>query len=224
MPNHARVAPSPSTVYSIVSRLPPLISHGIRSFAHSLFALLLKMAQIKERPWVNHSGCSEQKSELSDSLRSLITKEWPWANRSDRSEHKSNLSDFLTKNERFARKTDERIPNPAHLPPLPSRLQWVQSPLNTEGDEVRDKSIYRLSYYCLLKNFRMLCRFVQVFLWRGEIKAHTSRTGGSSCLVSLLPTAHCYPQCFGSGSRWIRFFADPVPNLKNADPDSGSVH
>ena len=37
---------------------------GIHSFAHSLFALLLKIAHFKERPWALCSGCTRQKSDL----------------------------------------------------------------------------------------------------------------------------------------------------------------
>ena len=80
---------------------------GIHSFAHSLYALSLKIAQIKEQPWAIHSGCSKKiekivfclfvfdsvclfmpKSKLLKS-RLLFFKEQLWANRSGLSEQKS---------------------------------------------------------------------------------------------------------------------------------------
>ena len=111
---------------------------GIRSFAHSLFPLLLKKcfsffsfaqnfsnykATVSDS-LENCSGLSKQKSEVSASLSSLITKERPGAIcrhlsfvQSDLSDSikitsKSHFRSFAHKNERFARRTNERIPNP----------------------------------------------------------------------------------------------------------------
>ena len=83
------------------------------------------------------SLCSLQKSDLSNLLRSLITKEWLWAICSYPSLKKSKsaihskkgeriaLSFFSSpKNERFARKTNERIPNPGHIWPTKGRCPY----------------------------------------------------------------------------------------------------
>ena len=97
----------------------------------------------KERPWVNRSWFSGKNlyilyifhcfsifmpnRELLPSLFALwlFTKEWPWVICSRCSLHKSNASDLLffkstllfrsQKNEQFARKTKEGIPNPAKI-------------------------------------------------------------------------------------------------------------
>ena len=66
-------------------------SFAHRSFAHSLIRWFAHFAQIK---WVT----------VSDSLRSLKKNERPWANRS--------FAHFWTTKERFARKSNERIPSP----------------------------------------------------------------------------------------------------------------
>ena len=139
-----------STVLSLVCHLSSHMEFAL-SLIHSS-ALLLKMDQIKERPWVNHSGCSEQKNDREQIAQVALNKRTTRAIRSQ-------------KNERFARKTDERIPNPAQCTYPASPVSSPVSPvsLNTEGGEVPDKSIYCLSYYCLPKNLRKLCRFVQVF-------------------------------------------------------------
>ena len=50
---------------------------------------------------------------MSDLLRSLITKERPWDELKKRANHTFALS--LKKPERFSRKTDEQIPNPAKI-------------------------------------------------------------------------------------------------------------
>ena len=60
------------------------------------------------------------KSNMSDSIRSLFTKERPWANCSGCSLQKRDIEQFpekvnctfAQKNEQFARKTDDLIPNP----------------------------------------------------------------------------------------------------------------
>ena len=87
--------------------------------------------------WVNRSFYSNQTSNVSESLRSLTKNEQPWAIRSGRSEEMNDVSEllisltkdewmseslifwanrsfahFLTKNEQFARKSNERIPSP----------------------------------------------------------------------------------------------------------------
>ena len=49
---------------------------GIRSFAHSLFTLSLKITHFKERPWAILSRHSLQKSYVIQSLSPLFKKEW----------------------------------------------------------------------------------------------------------------------------------------------------
>ena len=49
---------------------------GIRSFAHSLFTLSLKITHFKERPWGILSRHSLQKSYVIQSLSPLFKKEW----------------------------------------------------------------------------------------------------------------------------------------------------
>ena len=70
--------------------------------------------------WVNRSFCSNQMRDVSESLRSLIGNERLWANCSGRSPTMSKWvncsffwANFWTKKERFARKSNERIPSPA---------------------------------------------------------------------------------------------------------------
>ena len=62
---------------------------------HKRFA---QVAQQNERPWANCSGRSPKKSEWTN-------RKFFWANRS--------FAHFWAKNERFAQKTNERIPSPA---------------------------------------------------------------------------------------------------------------
>ena len=57
----------------------------------------------KERPWADRSRRCFKKSDGSDSIR--------WIFKKDRREN-SHFSRKITKNVRFARKTDDRIPNP----------------------------------------------------------------------------------------------------------------
>ena len=57
----------------------------------------------KEQPWADRSRRCFKKSDGSDSIR--------WIFKKDRREN-SHFSRKITKNERFARKTDDRIPNP----------------------------------------------------------------------------------------------------------------
>ena len=78
-------SPTPQISWFYVSRLK------IRSFAPSLFALSLKITQIKERPCAICSGRSWLKSD------------------------REQIAQVALKNERFARNTDERIPNPDHI-------------------------------------------------------------------------------------------------------------
>ena len=76
--------------------------------------------------WANSWGRSPKMNDVSKLLRSLSTKnERPWANCSGRSPKMSEwancsfiwanrtFANFFAKNERFAQKTDERIPSPA---------------------------------------------------------------------------------------------------------------
>ena len=69
----------------------------IRSFPHFWWAM-----------WAKRSGWSPRMIDVSESLRSLTKNERPWANCSGWS-----FANLFAKNERFAQKTDERIPNPA---------------------------------------------------------------------------------------------------------------
>ena len=101
-------------------------------FAHFLFfgeqcEWIAHFAQIKWAMWANCSDCSPKMSGGSESLRSLRGNEWSWVNRSGRSPKMGewvnhshfwanrSFAHFWTKNERFARKTNERIPSPAIL-------------------------------------------------------------------------------------------------------------
>ena len=69
--------------------------------------LLISLTK-KELPWAIHSGCLEEMSDVSEFLISLTKNEQMseslifWANHSF----------FYTKNEQFAQKSNERIPNP----------------------------------------------------------------------------------------------------------------
>ena len=75
-----------------------------------------RIAQVAHQKWAT----------MSDSLRSLRGNERSWANRSGRSPKMSewanrsffwanrSFAHFFAKNERFAQKTDERIPSPAY--------------------------------------------------------------------------------------------------------------
>ena len=69
--------------------------------------------------WANRSGRSPK---MSESLRSLTKNEWLWANRLFLEGIAHSLI-FFAKNERFAQKTDKRIPSPVSNPP--SSLEWV---------------------------------------------------------------------------------------------------
>ena len=89
-------------------------SFALCSFAHLLFALLLKIAHFKERPWAICSLRSLQKSnrerfaQVARDKRAMgAIHSLSWANHS--------LALSLTKNEWIARKTDERSPNPANF-------------------------------------------------------------------------------------------------------------
>ena len=99
---------------------------------HEWFAQVRKWAM-----WANRSFRSNQMSDVSESLILLNKNEWPWAIPSGRSEEMSDVSEllilltkiermsesliflseslihsFMDKNERFARKSNERIPSP----------------------------------------------------------------------------------------------------------------
>ena len=97
-----------------------------KQFAHSLFIIercerIAQVAHQKWAMWANRSGCSQKRSK--------------WANCSFFWANRSLLAHFFTKNERFALKTNERIPNPVVNPKLfcnSKSLGWEASTLPTE--------------------------------------------------------------------------------------------
>ena len=82
-----------------------------------------RFAQVAQRKRaIRSSGCSPKMSDVSKSLRSLTKNEQPWAICSGRSPKMSELlffwanrlfAHFFANKQRFAQKTDERIPSPA---------------------------------------------------------------------------------------------------------------
>ena len=114
-----------------------------------------RIAQVAHQKWAT----------MSDSLRSLRGNERSWANRSGRSPKMSewvnrsffwanrSFAYFWAKNERFARKTDERIPSPARQ--LTDQMAtWLTDCYRRLGVNAPDHSRKQLpSVFTSLRNY-----------------------------------------------------------------------